>query len=148
MALPYNNWLRGLHTFLACAAIVMLGGTRILDYGAYENAYSYLRVAGLIGDAGNGLVQPTSCLSDYSGAASNIDICSNEEASPAGQPVASAPMLDRAELPKQHMPLQYLAEGVQSEHLEVALTPLASRGLDPWTPEVPNPPPKFLIALA
>jgi hypothetical protein len=125
----------------------MLGGTRILDYGAYENAYSYLRGAGQIT-----LTPDTrliaSCLSDYSGAASNIDICSYGKASPVGQPVASAPMLDRAELPKQHMPLQYHVEGVQSERLEVALTPLASRGLDPWTPEVPNPPPKFLIAVS
>ena len=124
----------------------MLGGTRILDYGAYEHAYSDLRNAGLIAAAPDTQVQPASCFGEYSGAASQIGTCPYWEAHPAGQPFASAPTVDKAELPKQYMPLQYFAESLQSEQHDVAPASLAPRGLDPWSPQVPNPPPKILIA--
>jgi len=146
--LMHSKWLKGLHTFLACAAVVMLGGTRILDFGAYEGVYSYLREAGLVAAAPDTRTQAASCFDDYSGAASDIGICSYGKANLAGQQVVGAPAVDKVELPKQHMPLQHLADRLQLAQLEVAPAPLAPNGLDPWTPEVPNPPPRSLIAYA
>jgi hypothetical protein len=144
--LPYSKWLNGLHTFLACVAVVMLGGTRILDFGAYEGVYSYLREAGAAATAPAASFQAESCSDDYSGAASDIGTCSFWEVKRVGQQVVGAPMVDQVELPKQHMPLQFLADRLESEQQEASPAPLSPHGIDPWTPAVPNPPPRSLVA--
>ena len=141
--------MSGLHTFLACAAIVMLAATRHLDYSAYEDAIVYAR-AGLIleADIAGNLPQKSLCdgiltaeESLYEFGDGSFDGCATDAPAWMDAPDYAEGSLFIS-LATQHMPIDYRADSYSFYMAAYAVPPLSTGAAIAGEIETPTPPPR------
>lgn len=108
---------RAVYELLACLVIVMVGGTRVLDYSSYEGADRLVRAA-LFLDVGHTNTTPLLAAT--------------------GSPKEP----DTSELAKQLMPLEYKVQETLALHKEYTLFSTPVQRIVTWHVEVPKPPPR------
>ncbi len=153
---------RALYELLACLVVVMLGGTRILDYSAYEDTDIMVRSV-LIWNANHSAdislagehcgeswiegqnVAPTES-QRYRVSTSNN--CRTQVSTPAWMTQVYSKMLNTAELAKQLMPLEYKVQEALSIPEQYTTLSTQEPKVVTWQVEVPSPPPRTLATSA
>ena len=149
---PIKRLLRGLPTFMACVTIVMLGGTRIIDFGSYEDAYTSMRVAAFLNAeqdwnfiTGFGCPQASGhdCGAVYT--KYGFDNCPGISSESTASVRAAYDAGDLPTLPRNHMPLEYrVVFQLHSEPGQTMSLPLYPHDVADWLRDVPTPPPRAL----
>ncbi|HKP52174.1 MAG TPA: hypothetical protein VJ183_05935 [Chloroflexia bacterium] len=149
---------RALYELLACLVVVMLGGTRVLDYSAYEDTDIMIRSvliwnanhAGDISLAGDHCVESWIEGQSISPAypqryrISTSDDCRVEVSTPFWMTHVYSKMLNTAELAKQLMPLEYRVQEALSIPEQYTTLSTQEPKIVTWQIEVPSPPPRTL----
>ena len=153
---------QAIYELLICLMIVMLGGTRVLDYSAYEDTDRLVRAV-LIWNAdqsspaaiakegcGERWIEVTDGVSSrhqvYRIPAS--DNCGSQVATPFWMTNVSPMTLNTAALAKQLMPLEYKAQELLSISEQLTTISTQEQQIVTWQVEVPSPPPRTAQARA
>ena len=153
---------RALYELLACLVVVMLGGTRILDYSAYEDTDIMIRSVliwnanhssdiSLVGEqCGESWIEGQNISSIYPQRyrISTSDNCRVQASTPAWMTQVSSKMLNTAELAKQLMPLEYKVQEALSIPEQYTTLSTQEPKIVTWQVEVPSPPPRTLATSA
>jgi hypothetical protein len=153
---------RALYELLACLVVVMLGGTRILDYSAYEDTDIMIRsvliwnanhsgdisLAG--GRCGERWIEgqrfaPTE---GQRYIVSTRNDCGTQVSTPSWMTQVSSKMLNTAELAKQLMPLEYKVQEALSIPEQYTTLSTQEPKIVTWQVEVPSPPPRTVATSA
>jgi hypothetical protein len=148
---------RAAYEMLVCLVVVMLGGTRVLDYSSYEGADRLVRAALL--DAGptlaiaqNGELCTVTLTQGHKVAlaltkhalygSTRHNDCGNAHTTPFVVVGAFPDEIDTSEIAQQLMPLEYKVQEPLASHQEFTLFSSPVQGVVTWQVEVPKPPPR------
>jgi len=153
---------RALYELLACLVVVMLGGTRILDYSAYEDTDIMIRSVliwnanhsgniSLVGEqCGGSWVEGQNISSIYPQRyrISTSNNCGTQVSTPSWMTQVYSKMLNTAELAKQLMPLEYKVQEALSIPEQYTTLSTQEPKIVTWQIEVPSPPPRTVATSA
>jgi hypothetical protein len=153
---------RALYELLACLVVVMLGGTRVLDYSAYQDTDRMVRSVliwnadhsgdiSLVGEhCGEKWIEGQNGIStqDQRYRVSLSNDCGTQVSTPSWMTQVYSKMLNTAELAKQLMPLEYKVQEALSIPEQYTTLSTQEPKIVTWQVEVPSPPPRTLTTSA